>query len=155
MTYVERTLLALSRKESVELLSRSHVGRVVFTDRALPAVAAVPFAYHRDCLVLHTFGDDRLASAVARSNILAFEIDDFDPTTRTGWSVVVQGEPAVATDVEERADIERVLGAWAPGHDDVCIRLPLTIVTGRRIERSTQTPTGSDSCRALLGDGSL
>jgi nitroimidazol reductase NimA-like FMN-containing flavoprotein (pyridoxamine 5'-phosphate oxidase superfamily) len=145
MTYVERTLLALSRKESVELLSRSHVGRVVYTEQAMPAVAAVPFAYHQDCLVMHTSGDDGLASAVARGSILAFEIDDIDPATRTGWSVVVQGEPAVATDVAERADIEHALEAWAPGHDDVCIRLPLTIVTGRRIEHSTRTPTGPDT----------
>jgi Predicted flavin-nucleotide-binding protein len=144
MTYEERSLPALSRLESVALLARSHVGRAVFTERALPAVATVPFAFHNAGIVMHTSGDSRLASAAARGSILAFEIDDIDPGTRTGWSVVVLGEPELVTAGEERAVIEHLLEAWVPGVHDACIRLALTVVTGRRIDCSGQTPTTSD-----------
>ena len=113
------------------LLSESRAGRVVFTERALPAVAPVPFAFHRDEIVLHSSGDTRLADAAERGSVLAFEVDGIDPAARTAWSVVVVGEPAVVTSDDDRARIGLALAPWAPGPQDVCIRLPLTVVTGR------------------------
>lgn len=133
MLHEERSLEAMSHSESVELLSRSQVGRVVFTERAMPAVAPVTYVLHADSIVMHTSGDTRLAAAAARGGVLAFEVDDIDPTSRTGWSVVVLGEPRLVTSAEERARMHLVLEPWAPGQFDVCIRLPLTVVTGRRI----------------------
>jgi len=149
MPYEERSLLALSRSESVELLSRSHVGRAVFTKRALPDVAPVPFAFHGDEIVMHSSGDAGLAAAAARGDILAFEIDDINPVARTGWSVVVVGESELVTGPKKRALMELALEAWAPGHEDVCIRLPLTVVTGRRIAASVGTPPRQRGDRCL------
>ena len=143
MPYEERSLLALSPSACVDLLSRAQVGRVVFTERALPAVVPVAFALHADGIVVHTSGDTSLAAAAARGDVLAFEVDDIDPASRTGWSVVVLGEPELVTSAEERARINLVLEPWAPGHHDVCIRLPLTVVTGRRIASSSSPPATS------------
>lgn len=140
MPHEQRSLLALSPSESVDLLSRAQVGRVVFTERALPAVVPVGFALHADGIVMHTSEDMSLAAAAARGDVLAFEVDDIDPASRTGWSVVVVGKPELVTNAEERAGINLVLEPWAPGHNDVCIRLPLTVVTGRRIASSSCAP---------------
>ena len=125
--------MALSRIESVDLLSRAQVGRVVFTERALPAVVPVTFALHADSIVMRTSETTSLAAAASRGGVLAFEVDDFDPASRCGASVVVLGLPELVTLAAERACINLVLEPWAPGHNDVWIRLPLTMVTGRRI----------------------
>jgi len=139
MAYEERSLVALSPREAAGLLSRTQVGRVVFTVRALPAVVPVTFVLLGEDIVMHTSGDTRLMAAAERGGVLAFEIDDIDPVTRTGWSVVVLGEPALVTDAEERSRIDLVLEPWAPGRNDVYIRLPLTVVTGRRIVVTSST----------------
>jgi len=128
----ERALETLSQQEAVTLLSTMPVGRVVFTVGALPAIVPVAFAVHDGAVVMRTSPGSRLARA-APGGVLAFEIDDIDPETRTGWSVVVMGVAAVVADPVQRAAIDRVVDAFAPGRNDVCIRLPLTVVTGRRV----------------------
>jgi nitroimidazol reductase NimA-like FMN-containing flavoprotein (pyridoxamine 5'-phosphate oxidase superfamily) len=132
MATEDRSLMALSRHECVDLLRQAQVGRVVFTERAMPAVVPVSFAMHDDAVVMHTSSDSRLAAAAHRG-VLAFEADDIDPASRTGWSVVVVGEPRLVSDPQELARIRLLLQPWAPGHLDVCLRLPLSVVTGRRI----------------------
>ncbi len=127
-----RSLQALSRRESIELLSGQLVGRVVFTQSALPAVVPVTFAVLHDAVVLRTAEGTRLAAAADRG-VLAFEADEIDPVARTGWSVVVTGIAEVVSDRDRRAHIRAVVEPFAPGDNDVCIRLPLTMVTGRRV----------------------
>jgi nitroimidazol reductase NimA-like FMN-containing flavoprotein (pyridoxamine 5'-phosphate oxidase superfamily) len=132
MMYAERSLTALSRRDCVALLVDKQVGRVVFTERALPAVVPVTFAICDDAVVMCTAADTRLASAATRG-VLAFQVDDIDPNTRSGWSVVVVGVAEVVDDPAEQARIRCVLQPWAPGQNEVFIRLPLKVVTGRRI----------------------
>lgn len=100
---------------------------------ALPAIVPVTFVLHADCVVMRTSRTTSLAAAVARGGVLAFEVDDFDPVTRCGTSVVVVGLPELVTETAQRARIHLVLEPWAPGHHDVWIRLPLTMVTGRSV----------------------
>ena len=128
----ERFLEALSQQEAVALLATIPVGRVVFTVGALPAIVPVAFAVHDGAVVMRTSPESRLAKA-APGGVLAFEVDDIDAETRTGWSVVVMGVATVVANPEQRAAIDGVVDAFAPGRKDVCIRLPLTVVTGRRV----------------------
>jgi len=128
----ERSLEKLSKSDAVALLSTLSVGRVVFTVGALPAIVPVAFAVHDDAVVMRTSLGSRLARA-APGGVLAFEVDEVDPTTRTGWSVVVTGVARVVADHAGRAAIDGIVETFAPGQTDVCIRLPLTVVTGRRL----------------------
>jgi uncharacterized protein len=128
----ERSLEALSTQDAVALLSTIPVGRVVFTVGALPAIVPVAFAIHDGAVVMRTSRESRLAKA-APGGVLAFEIDEIDAGTRTGWSVVVMGVATVVADPVKRAAIDGVVETFAPGQDDVSIRLPLTVVTGRRV----------------------
>lgn len=132
MTYAERSLTALSRRECVALLARSQIGRVVFTERALPAVVPVTYSIHDDAVVICTAADTRLAAAATRG-VLAFQVDDIDPAVRNGWSVVVVGVAELVEDPTEQARIRLVLDPWVPGRNELFIRLPLKVVTGRRI----------------------
>lgn len=127
-----RLIEVLAEGECLEQLRRARVGRVVFTVGALPAIVPVTFALTEDAVVLRTAATTELARA-ADDGVLAFEIDDVDPVTRTGWSVVVTGIAEIVTAPVERARIEALVTPWAPGGRDVCVRLPLTRLTGRRI----------------------
>ena len=129
----ERALVVLSQRECLALLRTEQVGRVVFTEKALPAVIPVTFAVLDDAIVLATRAGSRLARC-ARGGVLAFEADRLDPVTRTGWSVVVTGMAEYVTDPVDEARIRTVLDPWAPGGNNLVLRLPLTVITGRRIE---------------------
>ncbi|MEV4377356.1 pyridoxamine 5'-phosphate oxidase family protein [Streptosporangium sp. NPDC049644] len=126
-------LEVLSRPECLELLGSVSIGRIVFTDRALPAVQPVNFVLDDETVVIRTTIGSKLAAA-ARDAIVAFEADDFDPSARTGWSVTAVG-PARA--VYESREIERLarlpLTAWAPASRDHYILVQTGHLTGRRI----------------------
>lgn len=122
----------LSYRDCVALLETPQVGRVVFTVGALPAIVPVTFAVQDDAIIICTAADTRLAGA-ANGRVLAFEVDEVDPATRTGWSVVVTGVGELVIDSAQRARLHGVVTPWAPGRHDVLIRLPFTVVTGRRI----------------------
>lgn len=129
----DRRMQPLTPGESVQLLASTPVGRVVFTERALPAVLPVTFIVDEETVVLRTARGSRLARA-AVGGVLAFEADELHPANRTGWSVVVTGQAWVEDDVEEVERLAALLEPWVPGIKDVFIRIPLTVVTGRRIE---------------------
>jgi uncharacterized protein len=124
--------------DCVALLGATQVGRVVFTLGALPAIVPVTFAVQRDALIVFTTADTQVAGAANRG-VIAFEVDDVDPVTRTGWSVVVTGIAETVTDPCERARIHADSAPWIPGPNDVLIRLPFTLVAGRRILASPLT----------------
>jgi nitroimidazol reductase NimA-like FMN-containing flavoprotein (pyridoxamine 5'-phosphate oxidase superfamily) len=119
-------------REAVQLLSSAVVGRVAFTVVGQPAIVPVTFAVLDDAVVMRTAAETRLAKA-ADGGVLAFEVDEVDPITRTGWSVVVLGTAELVVDRLRQAQIHSVVEPFAPGTSEVHIRLPLTQVTGRRV----------------------
>ena len=139
-----RALLVLSLRECLAYLAAHSVGRVVFTEGALPAVMPVSYAILDDSLVMSTTEGSRLARA-ARGSVLAFEVDHLDAATRTGWSVVVTAVPQAVVTAQDRARVSAVLDSWVPGAQDLMFRLPLTVITGRRIETTSDpAPTPVD-----------
>jgi nitroimidazol reductase NimA-like FMN-containing flavoprotein (pyridoxamine 5'-phosphate oxidase superfamily) len=126
-------LEVLSREECHKLLASVPIGRIVFTERALPAVQPVNFVVDGDEVVIRTSVGSKLAAA-ARNAIVAFEADEFDPLTRTGWSVTAVGR---ARAVHDPAEIERLAGlgltTWAPGSRDHYIVVRTDQITGRRL----------------------
>ncbi|MFF9488751.1 pyridoxamine 5'-phosphate oxidase family protein [Streptomyces sp. NPDC014676] len=124
----------LDRQECLRLLAKVPVGRVVYTRQALPAVLPVNFALDADAsVVLCTSAASDLVRAVD-GVVVAFEADDFDAGSRSGWSVVVTGRAAVVTDP---AGHERLLRtgprSWMPMHDGVFVRIEAEMVTGREL----------------------
>src|SRR5207248_182284 len=81
---------ALDRGECLRLLGSVSIGRIIFTEHALPAAEPVNFALLGDAVVFRTAAGSRLAAA-ARNAVVAFEADEFHPATNTGWSVLVVG----------------------------------------------------------------
>jgi nitroimidazol reductase NimA-like FMN-containing flavoprotein (pyridoxamine 5'-phosphate oxidase superfamily) len=122
----------------VRLLSGAVIGRMVFTDGALPAVVPVTFAVDGDAVVCRTTAESRLARA-ADGAVLALEADELDVARRSGWSVVVTGVAELVTAAEEVRRVGELVQPWAPGDHEVAIRLQTTVLTGRRVGRTGDT----------------
>ncbi|MCT9009497.1 pyridoxamine 5'-phosphate oxidase family protein [Streptomyces sp. NPDC054766] len=126
------TFHELDRQECMRLLAKVPVGRVVYTRQALPAVLPVNFCLDTDnSVLLRTSSGSDLVRAID-GVVVAFEADEFDAETRSGWSVVVTGRATVVTDPAEHERLSQVGPAsWMPLRNAVFVRIESEMVTGR------------------------
>jgi nitroimidazol reductase NimA-like FMN-containing flavoprotein (pyridoxamine 5'-phosphate oxidase superfamily) len=128
-----KPLTALTQAECEALLATQEVGRLVYTRRALPAITPVNFVLRDGAIWIWTASTSSMWQAV-RGAVVAFEADDLDRVTHSGWSVVVLG---VAELVRDARKIEHALAdgpePWVMGRKEHLLRIPLTAVSGRRI----------------------
>lgn len=133
MLTTEPLMQELTRDESLALLSTVPVGRLVFTERALPAIVPVNFLLDHGEVVVRAGTTSSLTAAV-RGAVVAFEADDFDRESRQGWSVTVTGRAAEVRDPVKLARLSELpLLPWVGGRLDHFIVIPLELITGRRI----------------------
>jgi nitroimidazol reductase NimA-like FMN-containing flavoprotein (pyridoxamine 5'-phosphate oxidase superfamily) len=125
---------SIDRQECLRLMAKVPVGRVVYTRQALPAVLPVNFVLDADgSVLLRTSAESDLVRAVD-GVVVAFEADDFDAESRSGWSVVITGRATAITDPPEHAHLLRSgPRSWMPIHEDVFIRIEGAMVTGREL----------------------
>jgi hypothetical protein len=129
----ERLLVPLDRATCVRLLGTAAVGRLVFTLRALPEVFPVNFCLFEGSVVIRVADASRAVTG-AVDTVVAFQADQIDPRTRTGWSVTVVGHSSEILDPAERRRVLALpLEPWAGGPRDRLLRVPLDRVTGRRL----------------------
>ncbi|MEU6036781.1 pyridoxamine 5'-phosphate oxidase family protein [Actinomadura sp. NPDC047616] len=142
-------LQVIGTRECLDLMRSVPIGRIVFTDRALPAIQPVNFVLDADdSVIIRTVPGSKLAAAT-RGAIVAFEADDFDEADRTGWSVTLVGPARAVTSPAERARLARLpLTPWSPGTRDHFIRVTARQVTGRRILRPPTPPPRRDAVSA-------
>ncbi|MGW3355477.1 pyridoxamine 5'-phosphate oxidase family protein [Streptomyces bungoensis] len=124
----------LDRQECLRRMAKVQVGRVVYTRRALPAVLPVNFSLDTDSSVLlRTSARSDLVRAID-GVVVAFEADDFDPSTRSGWSVVVTGRANLVTDPAEHERLARTgPRSWVVPTEGVFLRIEAELVTGREL----------------------
>lgn len=122
----------LSRDECFPLLRRARVGRVVYTDGALPAITPVYYVLDDDHVVLRTTPGSRLAQA-AEGAVVAFQVDCIDDRRAGGWSVIVTGvaEPLAGADLRRAQDLP--LLTWDGDERSHYLRIAPTVVTGRLV----------------------
>ena len=126
-------LEVLSAEECLRLLSKVPVGRIVYTDRALPAIQPVNFVVDGWSVVIRTAPRSRLAVA-ATGSVVAFEVDEFtDQPDRTGWSVVAVGRAAEVPEAELPATRRLELRPWVAEARAHYLRVVIEIISGRRL----------------------
>jgi nitroimidazol reductase NimA-like FMN-containing flavoprotein (pyridoxamine 5'-phosphate oxidase superfamily) len=138
------SLVELDRQECLELFGRASIGRVVLSVDAIPVALPVNVAVLHGDVVFATDEGSKLDAAL-RGNVVSIEADGVDPLYHTGWSVIVTGVAEVLTDPGDVEEASRLpLHAWAPGPHRFLVRIPATVVSGRRIAWGsvTETPTG-------------
>lgn len=142
-TGMEPVFEELSVEESLALIAQAEVGRIGFTGRFGPVVLPVNFKLLGGAVIIRTeqygaLGEDLRTGIAGADYKVAFEIDDFDRETRTGWSVLVQGGVHHVDDEAERASLLGVgVEPWAGGERALFLRISPTRVTGRRISRGS------------------
>ncbi|MEU5622623.1 pyridoxamine 5'-phosphate oxidase family protein [Streptomyces tendae] len=124
----------LSREESLQRLADASVGRIVHTRDALPAVLPVNFLLEESgAVLLHTSASSELVRAVD-GVVVAFEADEVDAATHSGWSVVVTGLASVVTDPEQHEQLIRTgPRSLVPWPVEVFVRVEPELITGREL----------------------
>ncbi|MCV7328640.1 pyridoxamine 5'-phosphate oxidase family protein [Mycobacterium cookii] len=124
----------MDRDEAMRLLSSVDYGRIVFDLQALPAIRPVNHLVDAGTVIVRTRLTSAIGSAVSSGDglVVAYEADDLDPLTQTGWSVVVTGRAHTVFDPESVARYERLLHPWV-NHPDSVVAIAPTMVTGIRI----------------------
>ncbi len=131
-------LKQLSRDECLALMASVSLGRIVYTQRALPAVELVNFALDHGDIVIRTDGGGKLAAATQHS-VVAFEADCLDAAQQAGWSVTAIGQSREVTDPAEIGRLQGIgLSSWAPGTREHFIRISPEILNGRRLTAHSQ-----------------
>lgn len=126
-------LEVLGRERCLELLQTVTVGRLVFTEQALPAVQPVNFRLWDGDVAIRVAGGAKLAAAVGNL-VVAFQADELDADLRCGWSVTVVGRAELITEPAELVELSRILlQPWVNGARDYFVRIRTDKVTGRRL----------------------
>lgn len=133
-------LQVLDRGECFALMSTATIGRVSVSANALPTILPVNFWFDGDRIVIRSGAGAKLAAALDET-VVAFEVDDFDPVSHAGWSVVITGVANAVTDPDEVHALESApLRRWAPAGDDHFVAISTEFVEGRRLGEIRRPP---------------
>lgn len=122
----------LERDECMRLLATQTIGRLIYTRDALPAVQPVRYLLDDECIV---FGTGRTSVVRSRDGtVVAFEVDDLNADTGSGWVVTVVGAATTLTTAEAAGYCPHALRPLnAENGDGHFVAMTPGIVTGRRI----------------------
>jgi nitroimidazol reductase NimA-like FMN-containing flavoprotein (pyridoxamine 5'-phosphate oxidase superfamily) len=125
------TLVELDQNECYTLMSTQAIGRLaVAAPGEAPLVVPVNFVLDGEVIVFRS--DVGTKIRLLRQGPVAFEVDFIDWHHRTGWSVLARGVAYEATAREvEHLNLE----PWVTGEKRDWIRIVVSEVTGRRLDR--------------------
>ena len=139
MTPAEEMIPVLDEVNAAEcwgLLATSQLGRIAFVTEGRPHVIPVNYAIDGESVLVRTAPGALLERADRHP--VAFEVDDIDVATHTGWSVQVHGfAEAIGDAVDPTSErLKRlVLPTWAPGAGQRTswMHVRAESITGRRL----------------------
>ena len=132
MTLIENGLEILSPEQCDDLIRRHTLGRVAVTVAALPAIFPVNYAVRDGQIIFRTGEGTKLQAAVARA-VVAFQIDHFDRSSASGWSVMALGMAEEITEPDELESLEGLeLLPFAGGARSYFVKIHPEFVSGRR-----------------------
>src|SRR5215469_15975802 len=129
---MEPILEELTEAESLRLIEQAEIGRIGFSGRYGPLVLPVNYKIVDGTVVFRvavgsSVGEDLRTGIADAEYKVAFEIDEIDPATRTGWSVMIQGSAHYVDDEQERAIMLKVgVDPWAGGHREQFVQIKPT-----------------------------
>ena len=126
-------LLNLDRAACLALLPTRPIGRLIFTQRALPEALPVNYAADGAGVVIRLWSGSAVVPAL-RQAVVAFQVDDVDLEQQSGWSVTLIGRAREVTDPVERQRVMALgLRSWAVDDQDVFVIVPAERLTGTRL----------------------
>ncbi len=129
-----RRFNALPATECTTRLQSGKVGRVGWNTTDGPLVLPVTYAY-RDGQIIFRTSPYGVLSELRSVRQVAFEVDDFDVVSRTGWSVMARGRAKAAVKPDELVALwnEADPVPWAGGNRPLFIVISPDQVSGREI----------------------
>ncbi|QSB13208.1 pyridoxamine 5'-phosphate oxidase family protein [Natronosporangium hydrolyticum] len=137
MTTVEpepRAMRQLSRQEALRRLGSAPMGRLVFTDRALPAIRPVNHLLDGEQVIIRSQAGAAISVAAERGVVVAYQADAIDPVAHLGWSVVVTGVARIVADPVAAGHYRSRLRPWVDREMDRVITVGADLVTGFVLE---------------------
>ena len=131
----DQSIEVLSPDECFLLLRSRDLGRIVFSIEGQPEVFPINYAMEGQIVVFRTAPGTKL-DHVPKAR-LAFEVDDWDPKLRIGWSVVVKGlAEEVTRNLGRTADHIRIAPVHpvAPGERWHWLAIQPSEISGRRFK---------------------
>lgn len=126
----------LSSKACWELIRDQPYGRLAVVGVDGADIFPINALVDHGTVVFRTAAGAKL-DAIANDPRVAFEVDGYDATSRTAWSVIIRGTARRVTDVHEGVDVvELGVTPWQHGPKPEFVRLEPTSVAGRRFERT-------------------
>ena len=129
----------LTHEVCLVLLASHHVGRLAFVgDDDYPVVLPVNYVVDADDIIVRT--DQGAMFEYAPLHRVAFEVDDFDDETQTGWSLLVRGAARDVTREHPHAALApSEPDVWAPGDRRHVLAVRIEQISGRQIVRARTT----------------
>jgi nitroimidazol reductase NimA-like FMN-containing flavoprotein (pyridoxamine 5'-phosphate oxidase superfamily) len=122
-------LTELREDECWDLLSARTVGRVGWQGGDGPTIVPVNYVVDGRAVVLRTAPYTDLGREGTVQE-LAFEVDDIDPVTRSGWSVLVRGRRRLDPEAYGKTPRPEV---WVGGSRWLVLRIEVRTISGRRL----------------------
>ena len=122
----------LDEEECRDLVSQHLIGRVAWchpTDG--PSVLPVNYRFDGRHIVFRTSPHTDLARHFSKGRA-AFQIDEFDEYTQSGWSVMARGQAEIVP-WDEVPEPDQRPSPWVAGSRNVYIRIDVDRLTGRRV----------------------
>ena len=120
--------------ECEQMLEVRSIGRIGLVASGEPLILPVLFRFVQGTIVFRTAPGEKL-DAIWQNAPAAFEVDNWDTPTRTGWSVLVRGRTEAVNDEVQIAELESLgLEDWVPSvQPTTWVRIHPVEITGRRI----------------------
>lgn len=119
----------LDAAECAQLLREASIGRVAFTGPDGLTVLPLAYVVDGDEIILRTASTTQLAGLDPETRV-AFEVDEFDPEVRNGWSVLARGR---LRPVESARVLPGTPQPFVPGERETLVALAVETLTGRAV----------------------
>jgi nitroimidazol reductase NimA-like FMN-containing flavoprotein (pyridoxamine 5'-phosphate oxidase superfamily) len=124
-------LQELSEADCMELLTTKKVGRLAYVGPEGPEIIPINFVAQQGSVLFRTSPHSVLGRC-SPIDVAAFEVDEVDDFTESGWSVLLRGTAELVEDVLDLPREARPV-SWAEGARPLFVRVPGRSITGRRL----------------------
>jgi nitroimidazol reductase NimA-like FMN-containing flavoprotein (pyridoxamine 5'-phosphate oxidase superfamily) len=124
----------LTEVECQQRLAEHHAGRVAWNAGDGPMLLPVSYQLHLGKVSFRTSPYGALSRLVEPTNV-AFEIDEIDRESGTGWDVLVRGRAQAVTSTYTLSTLWKLEGIvpWATGTRNLFISIEPHSVSGRQV----------------------
>ena len=120
--------VTIDADEALRLLGEGSIGRVAWASSRGLQVLPVSYTLVGDAIVF-TVKEGTILGELSQPVPVAFQVDDLEAETGTGWSVLAQG--TTTPFAGDRAALTSL--PWVPGHQELPIAIEISVIGGRSV----------------------